>query len=175
MSDGFLYLGLQRRLNFNIGFLPLLYVATSLVYLILAVPAGRLADRIGRARVLIGGYALLLVAYTSLLLPSLGAVEVVVYVALFGAYYAATDGVLMALASAVLPEGLRASGLALLTTATSLARLVASVLFGALWTWLGMESAVVAFGVGLIAAIVLAAIALARTGRNASDEPATAA
>jgi MFS family permease len=175
MSDGFLYLGLQRRLNFNIGFLPLLYVATSLVYLILAVPAGRLADRIGRARVLIGGYALLLVAYTSLLLPSLGAVEVVVYVALLGAYYAATDGVLMALASAVLPEGLRASGLALLTTATGLARLVASVLFGALWTWLGMEAAVVAFGVGLIAAIVLAVIALARTGRNASDEPATAA
>ena len=46
------------------------------------------------------------------------------YLGLLGAYYAATDGVLMALASAVVPDELRASGLALLVTATSIARLL---------------------------------------------------
>ena len=43
---------------------------------------------------------------------------------LLGAYYAATDGVLMAMTSAVLPESLRTSGLGVLTTVTSLGRLI---------------------------------------------------
>ena len=40
----------------------------------------------------------------------------------------------MAAASAVLPEERRASGLALVVTATSLAKLAAALLFGLLWT-----------------------------------------
>ena len=40
----------------------------------------------------------------------LGRFALVLYLAAFGAFYAATDGVLMALASALLPEELRASG-----------------------------------------------------------------
>ena len=59
----------------------------------------------------------------------------------------------MALASAVLPPALRASGLALVVTATSLARLVASIAFGVLWTAFGLETAVVAFAVGLVVAL----------------------
>jgi MFS family permease len=166
MSDGFLYLTLQRRLAFNTGFFPLLYVATALVYLILAIPAGQLADRAGRGRVFVGGYALLLLVYGALLLPAPGLPELAACLVLLGAYYAATDGVLMALASETLPADLRTSGLALLTTATSLARLFASVLFGALWTWGGMESAVTLFAVGLLAAVGLAALVLIRTQRG---------
>ena len=41
--------------------------------MLLAVPVGQLADRIGRGRVFVGGYALLLVVYAALLLPPLGA------------------------------------------------------------------------------------------------------
>ena len=72
ISDGFLYLVLQRRLDFSTGLFPLLYVVTSLFYFVLAVPLGRLADRIGRGRVFVGGYALLLVVYALLLLPCVG-------------------------------------------------------------------------------------------------------
>ncbi len=174
MSDGFLYLGLQRRLDFNSEFLPLLYVATALVYMVLAVPMGRLADRIGRGRVFIGGYVVLLLVYTSLLLPTLGRVELLGYIALFGVYYAATDGVLMALASAVLPAELRTSGLALLTTATGLARLFASVLFGLLWTRWDVETAVQCFIAGLIVAIAIAVVALIRTENSVNHEQAAA-
>ena len=42
------------------SFFPLLFVGTALVYMLLAVPAGRLADRIGRGKVFLGGYVLLL-------------------------------------------------------------------------------------------------------------------
>ena len=69
----------------------------------------------------------------------------------------------MALGSAVVPDEVRGSGLALLGTATSIARLVASLLFGALWTLWGIHTAVVCFGVALLAAIALAAVLFART------------
>ena len=170
ISDGFLYLGLQRRLSFSVGFLPLLYVATALVYMVLAVPAGRLADRIGRGRVFIAGYALLALVYTSLFIPGIGVLAVFAYVLLFGAYYAATDGVLMALASRVLPAELRTSGLAIVTTATSLARLLASVLFGIVWTWWTMETATYVFLVAVVVAIVLAAVTLSRKEISAIHE-----
>jgi MFS family permease len=160
MSDGFVYLGLQRQLDFDPNLIPLLFVGTALVYMLLAVPVGWLADRYGRGRLFLAGYGLLLLVYVSFLLPTLGIVELFVLLLLLGAYYAATDGVLMALASAVLPSSLRGSGLALLVTATSLARLVASVLFGTLWTWLGAETAVLTFAVGLVLAMVVAALAL---------------
>ncbi len=163
IGDGLLYLGLQRRLSFGVGFFPLLYVGTALVYLLLAVPAGRLADRIGRERVFVGGYVLLLLAYAVLLFPTVALAQLAVALGLLGAYYAATDGVLMALASAVLPGELRASGLALLTTATGLARLLASVLFGALWTSRGIEAAAILYAGILLAAILLTVFALACT------------
>jgi MFS family permease len=172
ISDGFLFLRLQRGLAFNVGFFPLLAAATALVYLLLAVPAGHLADRLGRSRVYLGGYILLLMAYGALWLPAVGGVALFGSLALLGAYYAATDGVLMALASAVLPTALRTSGLALLTTATSLARLLASVLFGALWTAWGVETAVFIFMMALLGAILLSAVILIRTEHSGVLEAA---
>jgi hypothetical protein len=79
---------------------------------------------------------------------------------MLGAYYAATDGVLMALGSGLVDEDLRGSGLALLGTAVSASRLVASILFGALWTLGGIQVALAGFAGGLVAAIVLAAFAI---------------
>jgi MFS family permease len=168
ISDGFLYLGLQRHLHLDARFFPLLYVGTAFSYALLATPLGRLADRVGHGRVFVGGYAVLLLVYTSLLLPAIGLAELVVYLVLFGAYYAATDGVLSALASAVLPAELRGSGLALLGTATNLARLFSSVLFGALWTAFGIQVAAVGFAGALLVAGALSAVGLARTSERAA-------
>jgi MFS family permease len=170
ISDAFLYLTLQRRLDFQLGFFPLMYVATAAIYMVLALPMGVLADRIGGTRVLIGGYVLLLFAYSALLLPSAGTAEVAGYVVLLGAYYAGTDGVLMALASARLPEGLRTSGMALVMTVSNLARLVASILFGWLWTWRGIEFAVGVFASGLVAAIVLTSVLLGWRKEGVRDD-----
>ncbi len=167
ISDGFLYVTLQRRVEFAVRFFPLLYVATAAIFMLLAVPVGRLADRVGRARVFMGGYALLLVVYASLLVPWTGAIPVVLDLVLLGAYYAATDGVLMALAGAVLPAEQRASGMALLTTGTSLARLAGSILFGLLWTWRGVGFAVGLSTVALTIALLVGAVAL----RSKSREP----
>lgn len=162
MGDAFLYLSLQRRLALDVTFFPLLYVATALAYLLLAIPVGRLADRIGRGRVFLGGHVFLLLAYLGLLLPDIGLAAAVACLGLLGGFYAATDGVLMAVASGTLPVRLRTSGLALLTTATGLARFVASVSFGLVWSGWGLEAAVVLFAVGLLAALLLTASSLVR-------------
>jgi MFS family permease len=161
-SDAFIFLTLQDKLDLGTSLFPLLFVGSSATYMVLAVPVGALADRIGRARVLLCGYALLVAVYAALLLPVGGWVLVVTALGLLGAYYAATDGVLMALGSAVVPDEVRGSGLALLGTATSLARLLASLIFGALWTLWGIHAAVLWFGVALVAAMAIAAFLLTR-------------
>ena len=171
ISDSFLYLTLQRRVAFDPKLLPLLFVATATIFMLTAVPVGRLADRVGRARVFLAGHALLLVVYLSLLLPGAGgasgALQVVLALVLLGLYYAATDGVLMALAGAALPQEVRASGMALLTTGTSLARLAGSILFGVIWTWRGVGAAVALSTTGLVAALLVAVFALRARWREA--------
>jgi MFS family permease len=161
-SDAFIFLALQEQLDLGNSLFPLLFVGSAGTFMVLAVPMGRLADRFGRGRVLLGGYALLLVVYLALVAPLGGWPLLVVALGLLGAYYAATDGVLMALGSSEIPEEIRGSGLALLGTVTSLARLLASVAFGALWMVWGLDEAFVVFGVALVAAGALAAWALLR-------------
>jgi MFS family permease len=160
ISDAFLFVALQRHLDFQARFLPLLFVGTALAYMLLAIPVGRVADRFGRGRVFVAGYLPLLAAYGLLLAPAGGGAEVALYLGLLGLYYACTDGVLMALASATLPPSLRGSGLALIVTSTSIGRLLASILFGIIWTWYDVETAIIVFGAGLSVAIILAGAAL---------------
>jgi len=168
ISDAFLYLALQRHLDLAPAVFPLLFVGVSLAFMVLAVPAGKLADRVGRGRVFVGGYVLLLPVYASLLAPDLGYLGAGFALALVGASYAATDGVLAALASGTLDEEVRGSGLSVLTTATNLSRFAASVGFGALWTWAGLNTAVLVCGIALAAAIVVTGVVLHST-REAAD------
>ena len=156
VSDGFIYLTLKDEIDFSNALFPLLATGTAVLFMVLAAPLGRLADRIGRGRVLIGGYLLLLAVYCVLMLPSAGAVSLIVVLALLGTYYAATDGVLMAMGSKLVPEELRGSGLAFVGTATSVMQLLASIVFGALWTWLGLQTAIALFAAALVGAVSLA-------------------
>jgi MFS family permease len=166
-SDAFIFLALRDKLDLSTSLFPLLYVGSSAIFMVLASPVGRLADRVGRGRVLFSGYALLLLVYVSLLSPLGGWPLLVVALGFLGAYYAATDGVLMAMGSAVVPDEVRASGLALLGTTTNLAKFMASMVFGLLWTLWGVQTALVCFSAGLVAAALLAVFVLVRAPRQA--------
>jgi len=158
VSDSFLYLLLQRRLDLPAPYFPLLPVGTAAGFLLLAVPLGRLADRIGRRRVFLGGHGALLIGYVLLLAPLGGGPAAAVCVlVLLGAFYAATDGVLMAAAGPLLPEHLKAGGLAVVQTAQALARFAGSLLFGAGWMYLGPGGAMTVAAVGLALAVPVAA------------------
>ena len=169
ISDAFIYLVLMDRLRFSVGLFPLLAVGTAAAYLILAVPMGAVADQFGRSRVFLAGHGALLAVYGLLIVPSTYASTALASVVCLGAYYASTDGVLAALASAVLPATSRGSGLALLTTATSLARVLSSVAFGWLWTVWGQERAIIGVGLALFLGIAVARGTLGRSGLQAHD------
>lgn len=142
IGDGFVYLLLQRGEDLDVRWFPLLAVGTSLTYLLLAAPLGRLADRVGRLPVVAGGYLALAATYLLLAGPGGGWVRVVLVLGCYGLFYAATDGVLMALVAPTLPEHLRTTGLALVQTGQALAYLVSSVLFGAAWQLWGPDAAI---------------------------------
>jgi MFS family permease len=163
---------LQRRLHFDAGYLPLLYVAVPCVCLSLAFSFGRLADRWGRAKVLLLGHGLLVLVYWSELLPARGALLLALNVLLLGAFYAASDGLLLALASARLPEPQLASGLGLVVTVNNLGRLLASVAFGLLWSYSGERTALVVFGAVLTGALAALAATLLELDALARPEAA---
>ncbi|MFJ9809554.1 MFS transporter [Streptomyces sp. NPDC101158] len=164
VSDAFLYLLVQRRTGIDEQLFPLLPLGTATVFLLLALPVGRLADRVGRRAVFLAGHAGLLLAYALLLwAPATPALPYVVLV-LHGVFYAATDGVLPAAVAAVVPERLRASGIALVGTGQALARFCCSLAFGAAWAAWGDGPALAAAAVGLACCAAVAGAALRPTG-----------
>jgi MFS family permease len=162
VGDALLYVVLQRKLDLEPTFFPLLFVGTALVFMFCSVPLGQLADRIGRGKVFALGYGLLLAVYGVLLVLPGGPVGLVLPLAALGLYYAATDGVLPALASTSVPSELRGTGLAVLSTATNLGRIVASVGFGAIWAAAGMNTALTVAACALAAAGLISIVAVRR-------------
>ncbi|SDS72906.1 Major Facilitator Superfamily protein [Friedmanniella luteola] len=162
VGDGFVYLVLQDRDDLPVRVFPLLAVGTSLAFLLLAVPLGRLADRVGRWPVVVGGYGCLLGVY---LLLSTDAGPLWLVLALYGAFYAATDGVLSALAVPLIPEALRTTGLALLQTGQALAYVVSSVVFGLLWQNAGVAVACLTAAAVAVLLLPCCALLLHRPGR----------
>jgi MFS family permease len=158
IGDGFLYLELTERDSLATKYFPLLYVGTNFAYLALAIPFGRLADRIGRARVFLGGQVMLLIAYVCAGGPVGGPAVSIGCLMFLGAYYAATDGVLAAIASRVTPISVRTSGIATAQTAVAAARFASSLLFGLMWVELGRINAIWLVTALLAFAIPLAAL-----------------
>nr|WP_221208455.1 MFS transporter [Nocardioides albus] len=153
IGDGFVYLALLETGGFAAQWFPVLYVGTNLAYLALAVPMGRLADRVGRVRVLVLGHLPLAAAYLCAATGSGMLWTTCAAVLLLGVFYAATDGTLAAVAGQLVPETVRASGIATAQTAVALARLVAATGFGLLWYAVGPRVALLAVCAVLVAAI----------------------
>jgi hypothetical protein len=91
---------------------------------------------------------------------------------LMGSFYAATDGVLSALATQSVPEESRASGIAAAQTVVALARFACSVGFGLLWQLTGREAALWVMAAALIVGLAAAAVLLrplltSKSGRSA--------
>lgn len=160
IGDGFVYLVLQSRSDFAALWFPLMYVGTNVAFLALAIPLGRLADRIGRARVFVYGHVALLAAYVVAAAPLADIASTVLCLVLLGAFYAATDGVLAALAAQLTTPRTHGTGIAAAQTVVAITRFVSATGFGVLWYAVGRENAMWIVAALLAVAIPLVAVLL---------------
>lgn len=158
ITDSFVYLALLRRWDVESTLFPLLPLGTAGTFLLLAVPLGRLADRVGRWKLFLSGHLALVAALLLICGPARSAWLAIAALVLHGAFYAATDGVLPAAAGPLLPEHLRASGLALLQTGQALARMVSAVLVGLAWTLWDIRPALLVTTAALLVVTLAAAV-----------------
>jgi len=130
-SDAFLTLRAQERGLDIAGILGML-ITFNLVYTLISTPAGSLSDRIGRRRLIMGGWLAYAVIYTGFGLVRTGWQVWLLY-ALYGVYYGMAYGTASALVADIVPENVRGTAYGTYNAALGVAGLVASVVAGALW------------------------------------------
>lgn len=159
-TDSFIILRGQER---GLSLLQIMGMLLSFnaVYTLLSGPAGSLSDRIGRRRLILGGWILYGLIYLGLAFSQTGW-QVWGLFALYGVYYALTEGVAKALVADLIPQEQRGTAYGLFNAAIGLTALPASLIGGLLWqglgSWAGFGApAPFIFGAGmaLIASVLL--------------------
>jgi MFS family permease len=138
--------------------LAFLFAAFNLVYALLAIPAGVLADRFGRRPLILiawGTYVLVYIGFAY----AQGALALVVLFLAYGIFYAAGDGVIKAWITTLVPVDRRGQAFGLNAAASGLLLLPASVIAGALWDAGGPRPAFL-FG-AITATVALGVVAVA--------------
>jgi len=134
-SDAFLVLRAQERGISVVGILGMLAVF-NLVYTLVSAPAGSLSDRIGRRRVIIGGWLAYAVIYLGFGLAGAAWHVWLLYV-LYGVYYGLAFGTSKALVADLVPPELRGTAYGTYNATLGLLDLPASLIAGLLWQGLG--------------------------------------
>jgi MFS family permease len=104
------------------------------------VPGGALSDRIGRVPTLALGWTVYAIAYAGFAFAT-SAAAIWPLFALYGLFFALTEGTERAMIADLVPERLRGRAFGAFHAAVGLAALPASLLFGLLWKGLGPRAA----------------------------------
>ncbi len=151
-SDAFLILRAQD-VGVTAALIPLVYLVFNLVYSGLSVPAGLLADRFGRKRLLLVGYLLFAATYAGLALAR-EPFHIWILFVLYGVYMGFADGNGRALLAQLAPAERRATAFGAYHAVVGAAALPASAVAGLLWDrvspaapfWVGAATALGAAG-----------------------------
>ena len=132
----------------------LLYFLYTVTVSLLAVPCGKLSDKVGRKRLLVPGYLTFALVYLGFAFCVNKPAMVFIFI-LYGVYGAMTAGVERAFIAEIAPSHLKGTMLGLHSTLAGIALLPASVVAGFLWQGIG---AYAPFLYGSIMALLSAAI-----------------
>lgn len=128
----------------------LLYVLFYVVYVIAAVPAGMLSDRVGRKPVLMASYLIFAIVSLGLIFTD-SLHSVLPFFAIYGMSFAMFDSVQRAYVVDFAPEHLRATALGTFHAAVGLVALPGGYIAGMLWDTIGPEAT---FVYGLTLAVI---------------------
>lgn len=131
-SDAFLVLRAQERGLSVLGVLGML-VAFNLVYTLVSAPAGSLSDRIGRRKLVIGGWLVYALIYLGFALARTGWQVWVLYM-LYGLYYGLSYGTAKAMIADIVPEQVRGTAYGTYNAVLGVLDLPASLIAGLLWS-----------------------------------------
>jgi MFS family permease len=151
-SNQFLLLRAQNLGN-PLPIVILLYLVYNLSYCLVAYPASRLSDKIGRKKVLVLGYLFYALVYLGFAINT-SAYNLWFLFGVYGLYIGFTEGVEKALVSDIAPAELRATAIGLHATLIGIGLFPASLLAGLLWKFIGPQAAFY-FGsfMGLVASL----------------------
>jgi MFS family permease len=172
-SDAFLVLRAQAAGLPLMGVLGMM-ITFNLLYAALSGPAGALSDRLGRRRLLSAGWMLYGLVYLGFAQAEAGW-QAWALMAVYGLYYAATEGVARAYVADLVPAELRGSAFGVFNAAVGLMAFPASFIAGVLWQgalgWGGFgPSAPFYFGaaLALVAAGLLSLMPAGQAGPRAA-------
>lgn len=128
------------------------YIVYNLVYAAASYPMGVLADRLSHKAVITSGFILFAVVYAGFAWHPSVAVVFLLFV-LYGIYAAATEGVIKAWITNLAHHENTATAIGFYTSCESISTLLASVLAGAMWTFISPSFT---FGTTAVIAVIVA-------------------
>lgn len=134
-ADAFLVLRAQNLGVSVLGILIMLAVF-NLIYTLVSTPAGSLSDRVGRRRLIIGGWLVYAVIYFGFALAR-ASWQVWVLYAVYGVYYGLAYGSANALVADLVPENLRGTAYGTYNAVIGLLAFPSSFIAGILWQGIG--------------------------------------
>lgn len=166
-SNTFLLLR-AKDVGFNDTNVVLLYFIYNVTAAVLSVPFGKLADKIGRKQLLVGGYIAFSVVYFGFAFVTKKTELVAVFI-IYGFYTAMLTGAERAMISEIAPPSLKGTMLGLQSTIVGIALLPASVIAGLLWDGIGAYAPFV-FGASLSLTAAIMLIILLKIPKNTLPE-----
>ena len=151
-SDAFIILRAQER-GLDVLQIMLMLMTFNLIYSVLAGPLGALSDKVGRRRLIIGGWIAYGLVYLGFALSKTGW-QIWTLFGFYGIYYAASEGSAKALIADLVPAERHGTAYGLYNAAIGLTAFPASAIAGVLWQgafgWKGFgPAAPFFFGAGL--------------------------
>jgi len=116
----------------RVAYIPLVYLITSLVAVLLSIPVGTLSDRIGKEKILIAGFVIYAIVYFGFGITT-STRAIVALFALYGLYSAATDGIQKAFISDLTDKNKQGTGLGIYHALLGITLLPASLIAGILY------------------------------------------
>jgi len=160
-SDAFLVLRAQNLGMSVIGVLSML-IAFNLIYSLVSTPAGSLSDRIGRRKLILGGWLVYGLIYLGFGLAHTS-IQIWILYAFYGLYYGLAYGTSNALIADLVADNVRGTAYGTYNALIGIMAFPASVIAGVLWqgvgNWGGFgPSAPFIFGatMALLAALLMA-------------------